>query len=181
MIDALSMAERHARDLAELTAIGLESVRDLRDRQLAAEDADVAARAALALHRVMRGVRQSMALEAKLDRDRLSAERDARNRAAQVRMIKTHEHRERIRHRVERLIWDEAERSDAEELYKKLDDLLDEAELDETFLDQPVERFIARFAKALGVNLPLPPQSGEGEGGERAGADDAATPWRSSA
>src|SRR5690349_14267659 len=83
------MAERHGRGLAELAELGLSLARHLHECALAAETPEQAAAAAAAFHRISRSVRQTMALEAKLERDRLRADREAeshavRNSEAQV-------------------------------------------------------------------------------------------------
>ncbi len=174
MPDALSMAERHARDLARLTEWAMELAADLQASAMATDDPKVKADVAAAFHRISRSARQSMALEAKLERDRLAAELAAEEHAEHVRSTRIREHRERVSLPIERLVWHEAER---DELMGELENLLDEAELDHGFLDQPVELLIARIAKALGVKRHLPPQGGEG--------DEVASltipPWRSSA
>ena len=175
------MAERHRLIFAEMAELGLKSARDLLDRQLAAEDTDVAARAALAMHRVMRTVRQTMALEQRQERERQRAEREASTEDRREHDVRIKTRKAQVQAAVERLIWDEHEfgSDDAGELEYELTERLDHEAVADDFADQPIEACIARLCAAL--NLPLPAQSGEGEAAERAGADDAATPWRSSA
>src|SRR5690349_3387401 len=78
------MAERHGRVLAELSELGLGLARDLQARALAAEDVKTAADLGLAFHRIARSVRQTLALEARLERDRERAAREAAQAAAEA-------------------------------------------------------------------------------------------------
>jgi len=170
------MAERHRLMFAEMAELGLKSARDLVDRQLAAEDTDVAARAALAMHRVMRTVRQTMALEQRQERERQRAEREATTDGRRDDKTRLQVRKAQVQAAVERLIWDEHEfgSDDAGELEYELTERLDHEAAADDFADQPIEACVARLCAAL--NLPLRPQPAEEEAEERAGADDAATP-----
>ena len=77
-----NMAERQGRILAELSELGLGLARDLQARALAAEDPKAAADLGLAFHRISRSVRQSLALEARLQRERGRDERELAREAA---------------------------------------------------------------------------------------------------
>ncbi|MBS0332566.1 MAG: hypothetical protein JSS35_07350, partial [Proteobacteria bacterium] len=74
--------------LAELSELGLSLARELHGRALAAETPAEADRLALAFQRVSRGVRQTFALELKIDRDRRACDRDrkAEDREEAVRL-----------------------------------------------------------------------------------------------
>jgi len=147
------MAERHGLVFAELAAIGLESARDLRDRQLAAEDADVATRAALALHRVMRSIRQTLALEQRQERERQQASRDTAAQARRDNDVRVQARKARVKAVVERLIWDEHEYESDEtgNLEVELADRLDREAVADDFADQPIEACVARLCAALGI------------------------------
>ena len=73
--------ERHELILDELARFGVELARDLSKRAMEAEDPDQAARLALAFAQVSRSVRQSLALESRLNRDAARARREAREDA----------------------------------------------------------------------------------------------------
>ncbi len=152
MFDATEMTERFTRGLAEFSELCLASARDLVARQVAAENAAEAASCAAALHKVGRSLRQSMALEARLRRDR-----DAARREAQAELVVADEKRRKHRRAqveaaVGRLIWTEAESEQiAEGLMGELDDLLNEELLTEAFGEEPLETHIARLLDRLGV------------------------------
>jgi hypothetical protein len=169
MSEPAEITERRRRILAELSELGLASARDLHQRQLAAETAKDAALLANSLHRISRSLRQTLALEAKLDRDakrdiledRKEARREAARRVAQ--------RRQRVEATVERLIWTEYEDAEAGVLVDDLDMLLDEAELTDGFCADPIEVHIARICKDLGLPSPL---AGEGVGPDPGTTDE---------
>ena len=164
---------RQDRTLAELSELGLELARGLQVWALAAETAGEAQALSLAFHRTSRSVRQTIALEAKLDRDRRGQDRDDRRAAEQRDGARTVRRRQQLRLAVERAIWTEVEGDVAEHLVDHLDDLLEEDALDDGFLEGPVEAQIARLRADLGLpaeaptDVTLPPA-----------LDDPATPVR---
>lgn len=147
------MTERHARGLAELTELGLSLARDLHACALAEPDPRTKAETALAFHRVSRSVRQSMALEARLKRDLMRDDREARAEAVQAAEALVRTRKAQVRAAVERLIWTEAENDEeAERLIDQLGEHLDEAALHQGFADDPVEVHIARLRAELGLS-----------------------------
>jgi len=114
--------------LDELAKLGLTLARDLHERACAAEDPEVCARLALAFHTVSRGVRQSLALQQRLARDRLRAEaeqREDRKAAKETRKAQ-------VRAAVVRLAWTEKPDWNEYELRGRLSPILDvEAETEE--------------------------------------------------
>ncbi|MDB5441932.1 MAG: hypothetical protein JWP73_308 [Phenylobacterium sp.] len=205
MVDRTEMTERHGAILAELAALGLGLARHLNERAFAAEAPEDKASLTLAFHRASRSVRQTLALEARLQRD---AQRQALEDRAEVRQDaerRVAKRRARVRAAMERLIWTEHEDAEAEVLVDDLEMLLDEDELSDGFTADPVEAHIARICEALGLKDPplqgeLSPQATEGveahsapdrpasqpaqsrrdsfpSGGASGGADH---PWRSS-
>ncbi len=141
---------RHGLILAELASLGLTLARDLHERALAAESAEEAARLATAFHRISRGVRQSLALEAKLSREQEA-------HALQHAPLKEKERQARVSRRhtqvyraVERLIWDEEEDEEiAEQRAEDLRELLDLEALDDDFLAEPLAQQIDRIRARL--------------------------------
>lgn len=157
MADATTRRERQDAALAELSELGLTLARDLHARALAAQTPAEAERLALAFQRVSRGVRQTFALELKIERDRREAEREDRDRDHRAAVARKSEHRSRVRAAVERLIWTEAEDEyEAGELSEDLDALLEEAALAEDFADIPLETLVERLRADLGLGRPAP-------------------------
>lgn len=155
MSSSPDMAERHGRMLAELSELGLALARDLQGRALAAEAPEEGARLASAFHRVARGVRQSIALEARLARDAERAAREARDDAEGQRSAAVARRRNKVRKTVARMIWMETgSHRQAELSAADLDDRLEAESLDDGFLDEPEAAQIARFCRLFGVMTP---------------------------
>ena len=151
MSDAAAKMERQDRILAELSELGLTLARGLHAKALAAETAEEAQALGLAFHRISRSVRQTIALEAKLDRERRRQDHDDRRDAEQRDEAKARQRKAQVRSAVERAIWAEAEGDEAELLICELDDRLGDDALAEGFLDAPIETLIARIQGELGL------------------------------
>ena len=150
------MAERHAGVLKELTELGIALARDLQTTALAATDPDVKGRLSGDFHRVGRGVRQSMALEARLLRDKARFEREAEAEVEEARKAAVKAKAARVRAAVARLAWTEAEDPDDEDgevelLLGRLERQLELAEVEDDFLDQPIEVLIERIRREIGL------------------------------
>ena len=177
MADA-ARRERQDEVLAELSELGLTLARELHARALAAETPQDADKLALAFQRVSRGVRQTFALELKVERERRAADRDAaveeleaatrlaREAEAEARAPKpvdpaiaeararVRERKDRVRGALNRLIWTEAE-GDEEERDVLVEDLgyrLDEAARREDFLDIPLDTLIRQLKLDMGLS-----------------------------
>jgi hypothetical protein len=174
-------AETHsakcARILGELSELGLTLARDLHARALAAETVEDAQAAALAFHRISRSVRQSLALEARLERDREAVARDAAQAVHDERLARVAARHRQVQGAMDRLIWTEAEGDDdgVEILTEELSMRLDEAALAPDFLEIPLETLVARLSADMGLALepqgqgapqaPPPPLNGAGGAG----------------
>lgn len=177
------MAERHGRVLAELTELGLSLARALHDKAVTAEDPKLANDYALAFQRVSRSVRQSMALEAKLERDRRRAAAEARDypvsRAAeQARELAraVFVRKAEVRSRLRSELWDEYENLDDAAVEATIaGDIEREAAL-ETFLAEPAGEQVERLLAALRAVL-----DASAAGADAPACADAAPPWHSSA
>lgn len=171
MSTADEMAERHGRVLAELSELGLTLARDLHARALGAEDAKTAADLGLAFHRISRSVRQTMALEARLERDRTRRDREVDALAAREAETRVQVRKVRVRSLVERMIWNEVESDEAEELVDELELRLDEEAFADDFGADPIEAHVARIRSDLGLPaLASPsPRGGGGGGADAAG------------
>jgi hypothetical protein len=187
----MAMPEQHTAILAELAELGLSSARDLHARQLAAETPEQASRLAFALHRISRSIRQTLALQAKLERDARRTDLEDLVIAQDAAKARKALRRDQVKATVERLIWIEHEKEgeDADHLVECLGELLAEDLLHDDFDAEPVEVHIAKMCEALG--LPYP-RAGEGVGrgptdeGAPGGPDDddplfSDDYWRSSA
>jgi len=154
--------ERSDLILDELATLGLTLARDLHNRAVEAKDPDQAARLAMAFHHISRSVRQSLALQARLQRDRArGAEDQAERRAA----APVQARKAQVRAAVQRLVWTERPDWNLFSTRQKLDLILDAEAEDDGFLDIPLEAHIARIAKALGLK---PPPLAEPAAGEAA-------------
>ncbi|WP_297697142.1 hypothetical protein [Phenylobacterium sp.] len=150
------MAERHASVLRELTELGIALARDLQAAALASADPEVKGRLSADFHRVGRTVRQSMALEARLLRDAARFAREAEAGAEEARKQAVKAKSARVRAAVARLVWTEAEDPDDEDgevglVLDRLDRQLELAEVEDDFLDQPIEVLIERIRRELGL------------------------------
>ena len=126
-------ADRRLEMLGEFAELALSLARDLHQAALSAEDADDKARLAEACHRMGRGLRQSLALQARLEREAKRAAREDVAVAAEQAQASRLRRKTQVKAGIERLIWSEYEPDDseAEGLLERLDLILDaEAELD---------------------------------------------------
>ena len=151
MTNAAEMKERHEAGLAELADMGLSLARDLHARALAADDA-AACDLSLAFQRVSRSVRQTYALELRLERERRLADRDLAAEAARERLICVQKKRRQLRCAVSALIWTEYEGDEAQALDEALETLvLDQAQDEDAFLETPLSACIDAIRADLGL------------------------------
>jgi hypothetical protein len=168
MRDAAEMMQRHGRTLARLTELGLALAERTQAQAVAALDAEdpkAAADLGLTFHRISRSVRQSIALEAKLARDAARAEQDAaaeteRKRTAILRdPVAMLRRKAAVQEAIEKVIWNEREGEEADDLLDLLETRLTVGGFDDDFCLEPLEDHIARLCADLG--LPLPSESTE--------------------
>jgi hypothetical protein len=146
-----TFTDRHTPILAQLAEMGLGLARAAHGKALAAETPADFAALTLAFHRISRSLRQTLALEAKLERERLRLEREARAEAMRDHGHAVLRRRSQLRLAMERLVWTEAEGLEAERLIDELDDILEEEVLSDGFLAEPVEAHIERIRADLGL------------------------------
>ena len=158
---------RRRRMLEELSDRCLAATRILEQRLQAAETAEDAACLGAALHRMARGLRQSLALEARLEADARRAEREDLAEVERQQKAGVSRRQAQVRAAVERLIWTEAEGREAEQLISDLEERLDEEALYDAFTADPVETHIQRLCADLGLPDPIPQGDHDvAEGGE---------------
>jgi hypothetical protein len=141
------MQARHAAALGQLAELGLALAADLQRRALAAEDDAGAAQLADSFHKVGRSVRQSLALEARLLREHDRAQREAFVEDERTRPLRIAKRQIEVRKAVERLIWTEVENDEEAEFgVQMLAEMIGrEDDLDDDFLDVPVETLVQRI------------------------------------
>jgi hypothetical protein len=177
MSDAAEMHARHRRQLAQIAAWGMELLDQMQADAKAAEPAE-RAELALKFHRVSRGVRQCMALEARLERERERCARDAAHaaeahdqpqaRRAPLGSVAYARRREQVRTALMRMAWTEAERPDTEDAPEDpaafaaslfayfrddIDGVLTEDGLNGNFCAESLDEHVERLA----VSLAYPP------------------------
>ena len=149
-------AERHLRVLQELADIGMELARAVKAQALDPQaDPAAAAELGLTFSRIARAVRQTVALEARLDRDRQTAAAERAERRVRQARDRALQNKARVRDLVERAI--DAGASDAataEDLLLDLDERLEDADDLAGFADRPVAEIVARICRDLGVAPP---------------------------
>ena len=147
----IELSEHHKAILTELAELGLSSARDLHARQLAAETPEQAVRLANALHRVSRTIRQTLALETRLERDPIRGDREATDHVVSLDRARLAKRRGQIQAGVERVLWSETEELDAyTDLREDLGELLDIESKDEAFLTHDPDVLIAQLCEQLG-------------------------------
>ena len=160
--------ETRMKMLGEIAELGLVLARDLQQAAVQAEDPADKVRLASAFHRIGRGVRQSLALHARLERDLERAGREDQAQVVSLDQVRRARRKAHLKGAVEALIWTEQERfDDPEDLVDRLDAILSAEADTDAFLDEPPDAAIARLRDVL--NLPLPSED-LGEGRVRAGA-----------
>jgi len=185
------IAEEDIRRLDELSELGMAMSRDFHGRCLAVGDAREAADLALGFQRTSRSVRQTIALKAKLLRDRVRFEREDQTHAVRETEGRMLVRKAQVRLSVERAVWNEADGPEAERLLGELDDLLEAETFNDDFVQGLVHTHIARICEELGVE-PLGPKTAESDAGapaptgpvivqEPEAQADPPSPWRSSA
>ena len=154
MCDAAGTIERADLILDELARLGLRLARGLAQRAEEAEDADQAARLAMAFHHVSRSVRHALALQARLAHDAQRSLREARDDDQRQDKTKRELHAARVRSGVRRVIGAEAPEREHIALLSRLELALLSDSTDADFLEGTVERHIARLCRMLGVPVP---------------------------
>jgi hypothetical protein len=149
--------------LAELAAIDLRMARAFADRALAADDDETANALARSYQRMARSYRQTLALKARLERERRRLGREDQADSVRAREVRVALRKAQVKSAVERAVWDEyeAETEDAEAIRDRLDDHLAEASLYEDFCEEPVDVHIARVTADLGLRAEAAPAQGQ--------------------
>ncbi|MDE2487630.1 MAG: hypothetical protein KGO51_09550 [Alphaproteobacteria bacterium] len=121
---------------------------------LSADTADEKVRFTDAFHKAGRGLRQSLALHASLERDLVRAAREDASHARAETERRIVRGKAEVTAHIQPLIWSEHEPPEADHLVLDLSEALEAESCDEAFLAEPVETQIARICDALGIALP---------------------------
>jgi hypothetical protein len=152
-----ALDETRMKMLGELAEMALVLARDLKEAALVAKTTEEKVRLADAFQKVGRGVRQSLALHAKMERDAQAAEREALPPADQLK-ARREGRAARLKNVVERLIWTEREKLEETPyvLRTRLAELIAGESRAETFLDTDPDLQIARLCEVLRIPRPTP-------------------------
>jgi hypothetical protein len=166
---AATMAEAQEQALGIFADAVLKLALHIQQQALEAEDLDQKARAAGAVHRLGRGLRQTMALQAKLARDarreaaELQPETEPPEKPAPLdpKTVAVRRRRDWLTRGVERCVWNEYDREDeaeeftAESLLEDLHERLADITADpEAFLALDADELLVQLCKDLGVTPP---------------------------
>jgi hypothetical protein len=161
------MTERHRQALTELAELGLSLARKLHAQAETVDDVEQAAELSLAFHRVSRSVRQTIALEAKLERDARAAANENKPDAAVAEpplspiqaAARLRNHTRKLREAVQTLIYEALDREDADFIMEDVDFQL--ASQDPAIMAVPVEAYIAKLKRDW--DIPEPANQSEGQ------------------
>jgi hypothetical protein len=160
MSDAPTPTQRQDEILTELADMGMAIARDLHRRALAAKDVATACELSLAFHRASRSIRQTLALEARLHRERRLVAQETDRKAREERLDRVQKKRDQVRKALTHEIWTEYEGDEAEALLDELGAWVMEESGEDGFLDTPIEVCIARIREGLGLPTTDPASEG---------------------
>jgi len=159
--------------LSIMAEVCLESVVESGQRQKSAEDIEAFERGGRTLQRACRNLRQTIAMKQRHDReqDRKAEDgrrlaQDARKEIQRARNEATTIRRAQVRRHFDRVLWDEYEPDDVEDMLDVVHARLGDMVLDDDFLEAPIETLIQRLAEEIGVGQapaddpPDPPPAG---------------------
>ncbi|WP_297694860.1 hypothetical protein [Phenylobacterium sp.] len=153
-------AARHEAVLKRVQQLSLALAEDLADAVVATRDEDKKARLAGAYHKITRGLRQAVALEARLARYEAAGERAEADRAKAAAREGAERRSAQVKARVERLVWNEYDEGDDDEfaeggeLIERAEEWLSEAAEAEGFAETSVGVHLARLCAHLGLDWP---------------------------
>ena len=145
-------ADRDEEMLARLAEFDLAAAERVHGRLMAAEESSEIAELGRTYQRVARSLRQTLALKAKLKRDREAAAKDQPTRppggVAIARRVRE------VRQAVLRVIWNEAESADhGTDMEDAFEDVLVREMLGDSFCAEPLDDHVARICLDLDLSL----------------------------
>ena len=183
MYDGVDIADRDEAMLVELAELDLAAARRVHERLMAAEDAAEVADLGRTYQRLARSLRQTLALKARLKRERERARDEQDDWDAPPGLSREledaiHTRKIAVRAAVTRAIWTEAEGPEVERLLEHLEGDLDLGAISDTFVREPLDAHIARLCERMRHRLAAA-RSDDRQDPDRPTADGAL--WRSSA
>ena len=178
-------AERIDAMLSIMAEVCLGSVVEGGERRAAAPDIETFERCDRAVHRACRNLRQTFAMKQRHDREEARKAEDALKAAEQAREAARRSHRDavwskrtQVRRHFERVLWDEYEDNDAQEIFEDVDARIGELADADDFLETPLEVLIQRLADEIGPPPPAedPPEASTETPSEAAAADEPSPP-----
>jgi hypothetical protein len=147
--DIIDLDEQMLGRLAELDLAAAERVHA---RLMAAEDAAEVAELARSYQRLARSLRQTLALKARLKRERAQAgeKRDPQDDP------RTGPRTAEVREALTRVVWNEYEREEAEDILQESEWFLQVAAREDRFLTDPLSVVVARLCHQLEIRPPEP-------------------------
>jgi len=175
MSDCAATAERREQMLGELAEWLHAAAREARTRLQETETPADFATYNNALHKLGRGLRQTLALQARFETERLAGERQQRIQAETAAREARSSKKGKILGAIERLVWTEHEDFDEDDVEAYMDDVvlrLDTLAEAPDFLATPDAPLIAQLCEAFGLPIPDPiAQALAAVAAERAPAD----------
>jgi len=145
--------DRDEEMLARLAEFDLAAAERVHGRLMAAEEASEIAELGRTYQRIARSLRQTLALKAKLKREREAAAKDAPKSAptpsggvAVARRLRE------VRQAVTRVIWNEVEREDAPFCEESLEELIADEMRGDGFCAEPLDDHVARLCLMLDLS-----------------------------
>lgn len=160
MAEPSPTAERREQLLGEFAEWLHATARETHRRAMAAEDAQEFAIYSNGLAKLGRGLRQTLALQARFEAERLKDQAAGAAEAARNSDAPRQWKCNRVRHAMERLVWDEHERDEdyedgpGERLLEDIETRLQVLSCEDDFLDTSDEVLIAGLCKAFGLEAP---------------------------
>jgi hypothetical protein len=154
-------------------------VQEAGERMTATDDMTEYEKGGRTLNTACRNLRLVIVIKQRFDRDQLGLTAEARTQAETERKAAERQHADavgrhhkRVSDHFGRVLWNEYDEDDAQEIYDDLNEYLsDLAEDDPAFLETPVETLIARLTEKMGIGQEEPDD--DDEGGE---SEDEASP-----
>jgi hypothetical protein len=137
--------------LAELAELDLSLARRVHAQAMAATDAEALNGLGRTYHRVARSLRQTLALKARLARERQKALLEDRAEAERDLEARVFRHKAQVRAAVEGRVCAEVEREDLDFLMMEVDERLEALTLEEGFLDAAIGNLADRIHAVLDV------------------------------
>jgi hypothetical protein len=151
------IAERQEQVLGEFAEWLHAAGREAHQRLMASETADDFATYNNALHKLGRGLRQTLVLQRRFIDERLKGEAQARLMAEARRPDPVGHKRSRISSAIARVVWNEHEDFDEDEVERFMEDVDDRLLAlagDPAFLDIPGETLIAKLCEEFDLDVP---------------------------